>query len=284
MFDSVRKTNCLRGSAAAALIVKRLQPPRGARLASFAGGLALIALIAAPGQGSYEHGRRIAADHSAEGILFSYRTADARRIGHDVEDLTSAVLRGSFAATATAERPRPPLRRASFARMATLRLGRGFEGFEVRFADWPSVGENVSGAEDAFDTADLAENEILCLAQNIYFEARGETRVGKLAVGQVVMNRVASKKFPDSICGVVRQGGEQARFKCQFSWWCDGKSDRPRNRQSWTTAQLIAATLLTKPPPDPTHGALFFHHSAANPVWFRTRTPTAEIGRHIFYR
>jgi len=121
-----------------------------------------------------------------------------------------------------------------------------------------------------------------CLALSIYWEARGEQRAGMYAVGWVVLNRVASREFPATLCDVVRQGGE--RPPCQFSWWCDGKSDRPRDRASWTTAQLIAATLLSKPPPDPTQGALFFHSVDVRAPWRKTRTKTAEIGRHVFYR
>ncbi len=121
-----------------------------------------------------------------------------------------------------------------------------------------------------------------CLALSIYWEARGEQRAGMYAVGWVVLNRVASREFPATLCDVVRQGGE--RPPCQFSWWCDGKSDRPRDRASWTTAQLIAATLLSKPPPDPTKGALFFHSVDVRVPWRKARNKTAEIGRHVFYR
>lgn len=121
-----------------------------------------------------------------------------------------------------------------------------------------------------------------CLALAIYWEARGEVRPGMYAVGWVVLNRVASREFPSRVCDVVRQGGE--RPPCQFSWWCDGKSDRPRNRHSWNTAQLIAATLLTDPPPDPTGGALFYHSVDIRVPWRRPRARTAAIGQHVFYR
>ena len=72
-------------------------------------------------------------------------------------------------------------------------------------------------------------DEITCLAQNIYFEARSEPVAGMLAVGHVVLNRVASDRFPDTVCKVIRQGGERRRHRCQFSWWCDGRSDKPHN-------------------------------------------------------
>ncbi len=121
-----------------------------------------------------------------------------------------------------------------------------------------------------------------CLALSIYWEARGESRRGMIAVGWTVLNRVQSKHFPSAPCDVVREGGEQS--PCQFSWWCDGRSDRPRDRDSWRTALLIAARLLVNPPPDPTGGALFYHSTAIKVPWRRKRVRTARIGAHVFYR
>jgi spore germination cell wall hydrolase CwlJ-like protein len=103
-----------------------------------------------------------------------------------------------------------------------------------------------------------------------------------LAVGWTILNRTASPAFPNTPCGVVHQGGETP--PCQFSWWCDGKSDRPRNRDSWIRARLVAAELLTDPPPDPTGRALFFHSNQIGVPWKRKRIRTARIGNHIFYR
>ena len=124
--------------------------------------------------------------------------------------------------------------------------------------------------------------EQFCLALSIYWEARGEDRRGMIAVGWTILNRVQSEHFPSSPCDVVRQGGEVP--PCQFSWWCDGKSDRPRDRDSWTTALLISAELLVNPPPDPTGGALFYHSTDINKPWRRKRIRTARIGAHVFYR
>ncbi len=121
-----------------------------------------------------------------------------------------------------------------------------------------------------------------CLALTIYWEARGESRHGMIAVGWTVLNRVQSKHFPSAPCDVVRQGGEQS--PCQFSWWCDGRSDRPRDRDSWRTALLVAARLLVNPPPDPTGGALFYHSTDIKVPWRRKRARTARIGAHVFYR
>ncbi len=129
---------------------------------------------------------------------------------------------------------------------------------------------------------DLNE-EITCLAQNIYFEARSEPVDGMLAVGHVVLNRVASKKFPNSVCKVVRQGGERRRNRCQFSWWCDGRSDEPRNKVSWNTARLIAWFVYNGQTQDPTGGALWYHADYVNPSWREAFVAGPQIGRHIFY-
>ena len=126
------------------------------------------------------------------------------------------------------------------------------------------------------------QDEQQCLALALYWEARGESRQGMVAVGWTILNRTDSEHFPATPCAVVYQGSE--RGSCQFSWWCDGKSDRPRNRNSWTKALIIAAELLVNPPRDPTNGALFYHSKSISLPWKRTRVRTARIGNHIFYR
>ncbi|MFQ6005471.1 MAG: cell wall hydrolase [Woeseia sp.] len=121
-----------------------------------------------------------------------------------------------------------------------------------------------------------------CLALSIYWEARGESRLGMIAVGWTILNRMRSRHFPSTPCGVVYQGGEQP--PCQFSWWCDGRSDRPRDIRSWRSTLLIAARLLVDPPADPTGGALFYHSTRIKPPWRRKRVRTTRIGGHVFYR
>lgn len=121
-----------------------------------------------------------------------------------------------------------------------------------------------------------------CLALNLYWEARGEGRNGMYAVGWTVLNRVASPDFPASVCGVIYQGGETP--PCQFSWWCDGRSDRPREWRSWETALDVSAMLLRNPPPDPTAGALFYHNTSIRSPWLTKRQRTTQIGQHVFYR
>ena len=97
--------------------------------------------------------------------------------------------------------------------------------------------------------------EIECLALTIYFEARGEPDEGKIAVGHVVMNRAQNPLFPEKICGVVRQGGVK-RYRCQFTWWCDGRSDLPRNWSAWERSKALARSVFWEDSKDPTQGAL----------------------------
>jgi len=113
------------------------------------------------------------------------------------------------------------------------------------------------------------DNASQCLAVALYWEARTEGRDGMLAVASVVLNRVAHPEFPDSVCAVVRQGGEQP--PCQFSWWCDGKSDRPTEPGAWALAQRLARAMLSAPPRDATRGALFFHNTSISTPWVRRR-------------
>ena len=126
-------------------------------------------------------------------------------------------------------------------------------------------------------------DEITCLAQNIYFEARSEPVDGMLAVGHVVLNRVVSDRFPDTVCNVVRQGGERRRHRCQFSWWCDGRSDKPHDKVAWNAARLIAWFVYNGQTEDPTGGALWYHADYVNPYWREAFVAGPQIGRHIFY-
>ncbi|NQU72745.1 MAG: cell wall hydrolase [Rhodospirillales bacterium] len=125
--------------------------------------------------------------------------------------------------------------------------------------------------------------ELKCLALNIYFEARSEPEAGKFAVGHVVMNRVANKRFPKSICRVIRQGGQVRRHRCQFSWWCDGKTDQPRDAAAWDDSKRIAEMVYTGISEDPTDGALWYHADYVKPNWRSDFQRGPKIGRHVFY-
>jgi len=135
----------------------------------------------------------------------------------------------------------------------------------------------------AADDARIAA-ELRCLAQNIYFEARNEPDTGMIAVGQVVLNRVEDRRFPTTICAVVRQGGHRQKYRCQFSWWCDGLSDRPRNKAAWRQAQALAFILYWGFVDDTTGGALWYHADYVKPRWRTSFEQGPKFGRHIFYR
>ena len=120
-----------------------------------------------------------------------------------------------------------------------------------------------------------------CLARNIYYEARGESPEGQLAVAYVTLNRVAEDGFPDTICGVVHQqvgvsGG------CQFGWVCAGRR-RPRESAEWKAAQAAARRALAGAR-DPTHGALYFLRAGERPGWAARAVGRVVIGRHAFFR
>lgn len=120
-----------------------------------------------------------------------------------------------------------------------------------------------------------------CLAQALYFEARGESVKGQFAVAEVVLNRVDSGLYPRSICGVVHQG---SRYACQFSFVCDGYADRIRERAAYAQVAKIARLMIDGAPRDLTAGATHFRTGAVMPNWARAFPQTARIGAHYFYR
>ena len=130
--------------------------------------------------------------------------------------------------------------------------------------------------------AESHETALACLSQAMYWEAGIEGPEGMIAVGWVVLNGIQSKEFPGTVCGTVKQGRDKPG--CQFSYWCDGKSDTPKQDANWALAQQMAREILTKPPPDPTGGAIFYHAVDVRVPWTTDRERTAKIGRHIFYR
>lgn len=120
-----------------------------------------------------------------------------------------------------------------------------------------------------------------CLAQALYFEARGESVAGQFAVAEVILNRRDSSAYPRTVCGVVRQGGRRG---CQFSYACDRHSERIRERAAYVQVGKIARLMLDGAPRALTQGATHFHTRAVRPAWARRFPRTAQIGAHIFYR
>ncbi len=117
---------------------------------------------------------------------------------------------------------------------------------------------------------------VACLAEAVYFEARGTGPEGEAAVAHVVLNRVDARGFPSTVCGVVADG-------CQFSYRCDGRSDALADARARARAYAVAEAVLAADD-DPTNGAIFFHSARAEPGWFARRERVARIGGNVFYR
>ena len=139
----------------------------------------------------------------------------------------------------------------------------------------------------------IGESDRVCLAQNIYFESANQPDAGRLAVAQVVLNRVYDDQFPNTICDVVYQSytrknwkGEMVPIlhKCQFSWYCDGKSDVPTDSKTWSEALDLAENIISYIGFDVTSGALYYHTTGVDPYWNDYLTQTVIINDHIFYK
>jgi hypothetical protein len=122
-----------------------------------------------------------------------------------------------------------------------------------------------------------------CLSQAIYYEARGETQQGQVAVAEVIMNRTRSRAYPSTVCGVVYQGSHLSTG-CQFTFTCDGSlGHRPRGR-AWDRAQRVATAVMLGYTRPITNNATHYHTTAVNPVWNSGLVETTQIGVHKFYR
>ena len=127
------------------------------------------------------------------------------------------------------------------------------------------------------------EKEKNCLAEAIYYESRNEAAIGQMAVADVVLNRVASPLYPDSICEVVYQGSTR-QTGCQFSFTCDGSLDKKRSQTAWKKSESLAGAILAGMRVPVTHQATHYHANYVSPYWAPNLTPTAQIGTHQFYR
>jgi len=137
----------------------------------------------------------------------------------------------------------------------------------------------------------LVEASLICLALNVYHEARDQPLVGQYAVAEVVLNRVYDIRFPHTVCEVVKQGPTYTwkkdlpvRNRCQFSWYCDGKSDKPKDKAAWRIAQSVARDTLTGKPAGNIGYATHYHSVHVRPSWASSKVLIGKIGDHIFYR
>lgn len=151
------------------------------------------------------------------------------------------------------------------------------------------------------------DEQAMCMALNIYHESRSDNLAGQYAVADVVLNRVHDDRYPNTICEVVKQAKLKESWKtkqdpdlpeeqrkyipirnmCQFSWWCDGKSDEPKDETGWAQAQYVAGAILySNKYIGITEGATHYHATYVKPRWAHDRgmNHIGRIGAHIFYR
>ena len=158
-----------------------------------------------------------------------------------------------------------------------------------------AIGKESISAEEA--------RERYCMAEAILFEAGNQPLAGKVAVGEVIMNRVRSKRYPNTVCGVVHQGPISSwwkkkhnkivpvRNRCQFSYYCDGKSDKlTRWEKTHTWTNVLKATIYVMTTDveiskfNLTNGATHYHATYVDPHWNKYLQQTVRIEDHIFYK
>ena len=152
-------------------------------------------------------------------------------------------------------------------------------------------------SENTVEVPVIDEESVTCLAKNAYFEARNQSILSQIAVSQVVLNRVKSPDFPNTVCGVVYEAQISKWYKenmnkevpiknrCQFSWYCDGKADEINDLESFNIALAVANQVLSGYNlKDVTDGALWYHAVYVNPYWAKEKIKTVKHEDHIFYK
>lgn len=183
--------------------------------------------------------------------------------------------------------------RAAQADAALARLvsseGRSLSAMPAARLSWLRDGQ-AGVARASFSAADLSRlpapkggPEWRCLAEALYFEARGEALTGQVAVAEVILNRVDSPRFPDSVCDVINQGTGR-KHACQFTYTCDGRAEVVTEPAAWDRVARVAQVMLNGAPRTLTKGAVYYHTKAVRPSWSRKFARTTTIGAHHFYR
>ena len=126
------------------------------------------------------------------------------------------------------------------------------------------------------------------MAEAVYFEARNQNFLGQIAVAIVIHNRTKDDRWPSTVCGVVREGlywrGNPIKDKCQFSYWCDGKPERPAEKEAWDKALDISKQVLeNRISIKSLQGATHYHTTTVRPFWAKKLKPRGQIGDHKFY-
>lgn len=190
-------------------------------------------------------------------------------IGEAASNLQQAGFSGAAATNADTE----PKKKSNWGDLIKMARVTGGDGEKIK-----------SGIFGALSEDEFRAREFRCMATAVYFEARGESVQGQTAVGQVIMTRVRSDYYPNTICGVVYQG-QWNRNACQFSFACDGKTDAPKNQKQWATSldvakKVIAGQAYVKKVGDATH----YHATYVSPKWRKMMNRVARVGVHVFYK
>lgn len=193
---------------------------------------------------------------------------------------------GTAKAIATPEAPRLNLDAQDDVRFhEMLAIGHGQAGQEqadeaeqviLSLATLPGRGENRMKRPDA-------QEELACLTEAIYFEARGESINGQIAVAEVIINRAESPLFPNNVCDVITQGAEKLN-SCQFSYKCDGEPEYMNNRKAFRRASDVAILMMKGERRGLSGDATHYHADYVDPYWSKALVKTSEVGTHIFYR
>jgi len=159
------------------------------------------------------------------------------------------------------------------------------------------VGSSVADRKEAMmeqqAMVDVKLRELRCLTENIYHEARSESLTGQQAVAWVTLNRSNDPRYPKGVCEVVRQArldhrGNPIPNQCQFSWYCDGRTDKISSKKDWEKAWTVAESVYENYNrfPDPTMGAVMYHavYMDSQPSWAASYTKAVRIDNHIFYK
>ncbi|MCI4665241.1 MAG: cell wall hydrolase [Neomegalonema sp.] len=221
------------------------------------------------------HGLVVSGRATVAALASDYAMADAASLPRKAWKTVSPVLEDAGLKGRIAAMDRIDAEARGKAKVA--RLG---PSFDKAFA--AKLGVSFLEEKDRYN-AKNGESELKCLAEAIYFEARGEETPGQVAVAEVVLTRVDSKYWPNTVCGVVRQGDER-ETGCQFSYACDGKPEEIKNKKAYRLARRIAKLMLQGAPRRLTGRATHYHAEYVEPTWARTMERTNQVGIHIFYR
>ena len=141
--------------------------------------------------------------------------------------------------------------------------------------------------DNSIKVSAIPTNDLQCMAENIYYEAATQSYVGKLAVGQVVLNRVKKPGYPDTVCKVIYEGSQNIHTSaCQFSWTCAPHNPINKTSVYWQQSLAVAKELLSNRDSifDITEGATSYHADYVKPAWSKTLHFVTQIDQHIFYR